>query len=322
MTAIVSYFPAGSVVSEKAGTQFQLDMISEALTEHDNGCCTGDRPCTWRVGLVATHRKLSGQVRTAREEAPQTVTESPRTGGGSGRAVADPATDRQISFIRSLANERDLSGLTTLSARTLDEVRREIRISKGRASRLIEALQRLPRTAPQQEVRTGTDRPASPAQISLLESLSRKVGEPIPADLTRAQASGLIGRWMEIRTSGRTDRAGSGQITQDGIYRTPDGEIYKVQVAVHRSGRLYAKRLVKLEVPRQLRNKTLTHEFVYEEGALAKLTPEMRLTLEQAKELGRSADSPLYGTCCRCGAVLTDETSIAQGIGPDCGKKF
>lgn len=42
-----------------------------------------------------------------------------------------------------------------------------------------------------------------------------------------------------------------------------------------------------------------------------------RLTLEQAQEFGR-----LYGVCGICGATLTDETSIAAGIGPVCAGRL
>lgn len=42
-----------------------------------------------------------------------------------------------------------------------------------------------------------------------------------------------------------------------------------------------------------------------------------KLTQEQAAAYGK-----LYGVCCCCGRRLTDETSIALGIGPICAKKY
>jgi hypothetical protein len=104
----------------------------------------------------------------------------------------------------------------------------------------------------------------------------------------------------------------------DGMYmkvvRQADGSvlrtIYKVQYAVHGSGYLYAKALV-LGAPGQ------NARFVMARGAIKILTPEMKMTLEQAKEFGA-----LYGTCCRCGRTLTDEDSIEAGIGPICAGKF
>lgn len=55
----------------------------------------------------------------------------------------------------------------------------------------------------------------------------------------------------------------------------------------------------------------------YAGGMIRKLNSSHRMTLEQAKEYGA-----LYGVCCRCAAPLTDEKSIAAGIGPVCATKF
>jgi hypothetical protein len=41
------------------------------------------------------------------------------------------------------------------------------------------------------------------------------------------------------------------------------------------------------------------------------------MTLEQAQEFGKN-----FGICVRCGALLTDDVSIAQGMGPVCIKKW
>lgn len=98
-------------------------------------------------------------------------------------------------------------------------------------------------------------------------------------------------------------------ITEDGMYQTPDGTIWKVQRAVHGSGLLYAKRL-DVEPGR-------TGTFTYEPGAIRRLRPEHRMTLEDAKAFGK-----LYGVCCQCGRTLTDEQSIADGIGPVCAGRL
>lgn len=104
----------------------------------------------------------------------------------------------------------------------------------------------------------------------------------------------------------------------EGMYRDPaTGDIFKVQVAYHGSGRLYAKKLVKLEVPRVKRSKEYSHDFEYAPGAVNRIKPEWRMTKEQAAEWGR-----LYGACCKCGTILTDERSIAAGIGPICAGSF
>ena len=94
---------------------------------------------------------------------------------------------------------------------------------------------------------------------------------------------------------------------EEGMYRL-DGVIFKVQVAVHGSGKPYAKRLVQ---------NGGAWSFEYAPGAVHKLGPEHLLTLDQAKEFGA-----LYGTCCVCGRTLTNEASIEAGIGPVCASKF
>jgi Family of unknown function (DUF6011) len=93
-----------------------------------------------------------------------------------------------------------------------------------------------------------------------------------------------------------------------GIYRMGD-DWFKVQKAVHGSGNMYAKRLV-------------VHAggdatFEYAPGAIRKLTPEHKVSLEEAMKFGH-----VYGVCCNCGKTLTDEESIRDGIGPVCAKKF
>ena len=79
---------------------------------------------------------------------------------------------------------------------------------------------------------------------------------------------------------------------------------------MHGSGNLYAKRLVVQEHG--------SASWEYMPGLVTKLTEDERLTREQAVEFGR-----LYGVCGICGRTLTDERSIADGIGPICaGRAF
>lgn len=108
----------------------------------------------------------------------------------------------------------------------------------------------------------------------------------------------------------------SAKVDQDGMYRDPGtGTIFKVQVAIHGSGELYAKRL-QVEATDES-GTSYTGRFVYAPGAIRRLRPEWRLTLEEAQEFGK-----LYGVCCVCGTTLTNEDSIDAGIGPVCAGKF
>jgi hypothetical protein len=47
-----------------------------------------------------------------------------------------------------------------------------------------------------------------------------------------------------------------------------------------------------------------------------------RLDTEEKREAARRAYGQLIGCCGRCGRTLTDETSRAFGIGPDCRTKY
>lgn len=91
----------------------------------------------------------------------------------------------------------------------------------------------------------------------------------------------------------------------EGMYRLPDGAIAKVQRAVHGSHQLYAKQL-----------DTDTGLFDYVPGLIRRLRPEHRMTVEEAGAFGL-----LYGRCIVCGRTLTDEKSIAAGIGPVCASR-
>lgn len=90
---------------------------------------------------------------------------------------------------------------------------------------------------------------------------------------------------------------------EDGMYRDGDA-IYKVIHGVNGSGRQYAKQLV-VEGDKG--------RFTYAPGAIRKLTADQRMDLDEARKYGA-----LYGMCIVCGATLTDEESIARGIGPVC----
>lgn len=104
----------------------------------------------------------------------------------------------------------------------------------------------------------------------------------------------------------------------EGMYRTPDGDVYKVQRAVSGSGRLYAKKLHVLPTFTEGSEEATGKigKFEYQAGGLARLRPEYKMSLEDAKQFGQ-----LYGVCCKCGRTLTDEESIAAGIGPICASK-
>lgn len=123
--------------------------------------------------------------------------------------------------------------------------------------------------------------------------------------LTRRRASDVIERLLALPKPG----AASAAEAPEGMHRF-GGSIWKVQRSPE-SGRTYAKVLE--ESPETESGWT----FTYVRGAQRNLTEATLLTLEEAKEFGA-----LYGTCCCCGRTLTNEASIAAGIGPICAEKF
>jgi Family of unknown function (DUF6011) len=139
---------------------------------------------------------------------------------------------------------------------------------------------------------------ASDKQVAFINSLlGERVfsGEVDFANLTSKMASDLIEQLLHAPRQVST--------LSVGMYRTPDGEIYRVQ-ASRETGRLYAKHL------------DLINGFEYEAGAIYKITAGDRMTLEQAKLFGVET-----GFCCVCGILLTDPKSVLAGIGPVCAKR-
>lgn len=135
--------------------------------------------------------------------------------------------------------------------------------------------------------------------------------------LTRNAASKVIDGLFELPKKPHQPRLNVE--LEDGMYKKGDA-IYKVQHAVHGSGRQYAKKLCYFDsegYEAKAAGDGGGWKFIYQQGAVNTLSPEDRMTLDEAREFGS-----IYGVCCACGATLTDEDSIAAGIGPICATKF
>jgi hypothetical protein len=144
--------------------------------------------------------------------------------------------------------------------------------------------------------------PASERQVAYISTLIAERGYPEPVDLktlTSRTASELISKLMAMPKLGR----GIDKALSQGMYHLA-GDIYRLKES-RQTGRLYATRL------------TIDHKFEYAPGIAYRLTSENKMTLEQAKAYGVET-----GFCCVCGAFLTDERSVRDGIGPVCAKKY
>lgn len=201
------------------------------------------------------------------------------------------ATDKQVAFLVRLGVEYDDAAA----------------MSKGTASETIDRLlqsQGAPKISDKQEafVRSLLEQKRPDADADAIIKALNDSKAPSRA------ASELID---DLKSSPDAVAPGEPEIGE-GFWVILDSDtVVKVQMAVHGSGRLYAKQL-----------DTETGRFEYWAGGYRTLRQAVqddnaeRLTLEKAKQLGH-----LYGRCCCCGATLTSEDSIEQGIGPVCAKK-
>ena len=109
---------------------------------------------------------------------------------------------------------------------------------------------------------------------------------------------------MDAKAAAAPPKPAGEPVSAPGMFGRPDGVVFKVQQS-RETGNLYAKRLLD------------GGGFEYAAGAMKTLTEPMRLTLDEAKTYGRRT-----GTCCCCGATLTNAVSIEAGIGPICAQGF
>ncbi len=143
--------------------------------------------------------------------------------------------------------------------------------------------------------------------------------------LTKHEASAMIEKLLQtpkVPAPGKTSRPVSKVEVTEGMYQDPESqEIFKVQRAIHGSGKLYAKILVVDEEAtfddngKMIRPAVVVFEMA--EGVVYQLRPEWKLTIEDAKRFGA-----LYGVCMRCARTLTLEESIERAMGRICASKF
>lgn len=267
-----------------------------------------------------------------------TTADVPRASGGSGgdtrTARPEPKpTAGELRFIERLLAEREL--ITVIGGVNLNEVLiakyHDGTINKRQARELGDWLKRCPFKG-QAPTAAAPVRPATERQLAsvIREGARREVvgsGAVRVAEIVRAATAGEAVSFKDASFAldvlfaskfAPRDRKPAAprkdEVTEDGMYaRTENGErvFYKVQIAKNGSGNLYAKRLERDE------SRVSGWGFNYAPGAIRNLTPADKLSLEEAQAFGQ-----LYGVCCCCAADLTDEDSIAKGIGPICEAKL
>jgi hypothetical protein len=139
------------------------------------------------------------------------------------------------------------------------------------------------------------------------EEARKALQEALAHTMTFAQASKMIDLLYNLPWAQRQSDRPTRSRAEDGMYRTPEGTIYRVQTAPGSDFRV-AKRLVHGEGSKP--------RFEREDKMVYRLKPEERMTKEEAAKFGA-----LYNFCIVCGRTLTHEDSIAAGIGPICAEK-
>lgn len=272
---------------------------------------------------------------------------TPKGQGGDTRTsrTQPPATDGQLRFIASLLADKDTQGVkdgVNVPHVQLDQYAKGT-LSKRGASELIDWLKTRPAKSTEQGGRKATEKQVAAlvregARRKFASETVRQIVAKASAgqDVAFAEASAALDVLFDSpflprgqeRPAKPTAKADSEVVVEDGMYartETVDGVeqrvFYKVQIAHHGSGNLYAKRLVVLQEAVRDESGAIVEpgevEFRYEAGAIRKLTPADKLGIEEAQAFGK-----LYGVCCACGRILTKEKSIEEGIGPICKNKL
>jgi len=120
-----------------------------------------------------------------------------------------------------------------------------------------------------------------------------------------ASARSMYAKAQE-RQAQRQAQVPANPVTEEGVYER-EGIVYRVKRS--RAGRLYASRYN----PAGERGE----RFVYEGGAVYRLSADDRITLDRAKELGAQ-----WAQCCVCGRDLSATESVEAGIGPVCAGRI
>jgi hypothetical protein len=168
----------------------------------------------------------------------------------------------------------------------------------------------------EQSMSTTTFRPATERQLAFLKTLVAErvreddtISQTVVAD---ARAKAMAGRFSSTEASTLIEalkalpKAEQGEQASDpepGVYVLSD-RLYHVKVS-EKSAKAYA-----------MVWDSEGREWEYHgRRPLASLTPEHKITAEQAAEFGHA-----YGVCVFCTRELTDERSVVVGYGPVCAK--
>lgn len=234
------------------------------------------------------------------------------TGSGRGTAHTNGPSEAQMAFLRRLVSEK----LDPAIVGDVDEYLAAMHLTGGRggsASSTIDRLVALPRfSAP------GTPAPAANVRTNRYAGRCVKCGGNVPAET--GLLTGRPGAWTTEHRDGECvtveeTTTTSGGEPVEGIHRLSGDRVVKVQRG-RESGNLYTKLLVVTDTGEvdESGAPIYSGDFLYAPGLISECSAATAMDLDEARAYGA-----LYGICCVCGARLSDEDSIALGIGPVCG---
>lgn len=276
------------------------EAVLQALNELANEGGSEDKDLTLGQTVKKVNRRQAGQ--------------------GAGRGVVKIATDKQQHYVRHLLETRDITKVSRFMQAEVSRAAADVainKLSKRLCSDVLDTLTALPpiaglekmdaRLTERQEQliiklameKAGALELLAEYKITSLETLSM---------MPKEDAIQVIDRLFKLPAKDRVDTQGRRVELTEGIYYF-DGEIYGIVRAKGGAQRLYAKKLVVDSFGKA--------SFRFAGGMMRKLLPEHKITREQAKEFGS-----LYGVCCRCGRVLSNDDSIDRMMGPVCYSKM
>lgn len=182
-----------------------------------------------------------------------------------------------------------------------------------------------------------TFKPASPAQLKFVRSLSEDREVPI-AGKDEGEAF-VIARWEDCFSGKDVEMKEASQVIDwlktlprkakevksdtgtpaaltEGIYISPVGDIIKLKKS--KAGHLYAQVAMAISGERlTFSGNVVNFEYVYTPGLTAHLTPAMRMSEAQAQDFALRS-----GRCAWCRRAIKTSSSLLAGVGPVCAKKF
>lgn len=280
------------------------DVIREhaVATDHSPFCC--DRAKNYAAQIADCELKPDVKASEAAWKRGNSA-----NGRVTGAIKGKAASEAQVKFVESLLSNRQYDDLEGRAWKIM----LKNGMSAREAGSIIDRLKERPFVQHKAAftATTATFRPASEKQVRYIESLAQQRDWQGLGHAAEVITSVLAGTEIAMSDAGPTIDAllqaptvakPKVQVGEEGLYFL-DGEYYKVQRAVHGSGRLYSKKFNRED------------ECWNRGGQLGKLTAEHKLTAEQASEWGA-----LYGKCISCFLPLTDERSIAHGYGAKCAE--